>query len=593
MNITCLGGVGEIGGNKILVENDGAKVFLDFGRSMSKAGKFYEEFIQIRSKSGLLDLLKLGILPKVDGVYPKHLLDITTLGSEVDAKSKLPWDKASDYWKNGGIKPYDKEKGINGVFVSHVHFDHLQDVSFIHKDIPIFSTETTRVMAKAITDVSKSSVDNQFFEVNDKIEIREKNESYKTVFPGALEYKDEPDTEEIKDLKTGYTFTREVKTVKRKFITKKEGEIGSLNYRIIPVGHSVPGACSVLLTTQDKKTILYTGDIRFHGKNEPSLDEYVGDIGAEKIDIMLCEGTRIDSEKKLTEDDVYQDMLEQATKTEGLILVDFGWKDTTRFETIAKVAKETGRTLVVNPKIAYLLYELFLMDSEKYSDPTKMDGVKIYKKRRGGLLYSKADYEKFEAGYLDHWGKNKAKKDNNIVRISEKLGIGGDSKTETQELTEDEKMAWFLAVHHIENGVTSYAIRENSDKYILMFSFWDANGLFDLSNEDGVIPSSRYIRASCEPFNDEMEIDEEKLMNWLNKFGISYVTEEENKNHFKRAHVSGHASRLELKEIIKRINPGIIIPIHTQHPDEFHKIVEEIGTGIKVIKPEYGKTLPF
>ena len=169
-------------------------------------------------------------------------------------------------------------------------------------------------------------------------------------------------------------------------ITEKEGKIGSLNYRIIPVGHSVPGACSVLLTTQDKKTILYTGDIRFHGKNEPSLDEYVGDIGAEKIDIMLCEGTRIDSEKKLTEDDVYQDMLEQAAKTKGLILVDFGWKDTTRFETIANVAKKTGRTLVVNPKIAYLLYELFLMDSEKYSDPTKMDGVKIYKKRRGGLL---------------------------------------------------------------------------------------------------------------------------------------------------------------------------------------------------------------
>ena len=79
----------------------------------------------------------------------------------------------------------------------------------------------------------------------------------------------------------------------------------------------------------------------------------------------------------------------------------------------------------------------------------------------------------------------------------------------------------------------------------------------------------------------------------MNKFGISYVTEEENKNHFKRAHVSGHASRPELKELIKRINPETIIPIHTEHPDEFHKIVEEIGTDIKVIKPEYGKTLPF
>lgn len=154
-------------------------------------------------------------------------------------------------------------------------------------------------------------------------------------------------------------------------------------------------------------------------------------------------------------------------------------------------------------------------------------------------------------------------------------------------------MAWFLAVHHIENGVTSYTIRENPDKYILMFSFWDANELFDLSNKDGVIPNSRYIRASCEPFNDEMEIDEEKLMNWLNKFGISYVTDEENKNHFKRAHISGHASRPELKELIERIKPEILIPVHTEHPEEFIKMAGEIDTDIKVIIPECGKTLSF
>ena len=46
VNMSFYGGVHEIGGNKILIEDKGTKVFLDFGMSFGKRGRFFEEFLR-------------------------------------------------------------------------------------------------------------------------------------------------------------------------------------------------------------------------------------------------------------------------------------------------------------------------------------------------------------------------------------------------------------------------------------------------------------------------------------------------------------------------------------------------------------------
>ena len=56
-----------------------------------------------------------------------------------------------------------------------------------------------------------------------------------------------------------------------------------------------------------------------------------------------------------------------------------------------------------------------------------------------------------------------------------------------------------------------------------------------------------------------MELDEERKKNWLDHFGIKEYS----------THASGHASGDEIKEMIKEINPTILIPIHTEHPEFF------------------------
>ncbi len=44
-SLTFYGGVNEIGGNKILLEDKDTRVFLDFGKGFSRRAKFFEEYI--------------------------------------------------------------------------------------------------------------------------------------------------------------------------------------------------------------------------------------------------------------------------------------------------------------------------------------------------------------------------------------------------------------------------------------------------------------------------------------------------------------------------------------------------------------------
>ena len=44
-SLTFYGGVKEIGGNKILLEDGDSRVFLDFGLGFSRRSMFFEEFL--------------------------------------------------------------------------------------------------------------------------------------------------------------------------------------------------------------------------------------------------------------------------------------------------------------------------------------------------------------------------------------------------------------------------------------------------------------------------------------------------------------------------------------------------------------------
>jgi len=130
VTITIYGGAGEIGGNKILLEDQGKRLFLDFGTSFGARGLYYEEFLNPRAPLGLLDPLVMGLLPPLRGVYRHDLV----ISPEV-------WDRVR------GHSHYREIPEVHGVLLSHAHVDHSGYISFLKETIPVHATRMTAFIA--------------------------------------------------------------------------------------------------------------------------------------------------------------------------------------------------------------------------------------------------------------------------------------------------------------------------------------------------------------------------------------------------------------------------------------------------------------
>jgi ribonuclease J len=123
--VRFLGGVREIGGNKILIEDGPDRVLFDFGPSFSpQVEEYYRDYLQPRSTSKAKDLLEFDLLPRVSGLYAKEAL----------ADSDLAYT----------------EPEISAVFVSHAHADHAGYLDLVDPAIPVHVGEGTRTLLDAI-----------------------------------------------------------------------------------------------------------------------------------------------------------------------------------------------------------------------------------------------------------------------------------------------------------------------------------------------------------------------------------------------------------------------------------------------------------
>ncbi|MFA5392136.1 MAG: MBL fold metallo-hydrolase [Candidatus Paceibacterota bacterium] len=123
--------------------------------------------------------------------------------------------------------------------------------------------------------------------------------------------------------------------------------------------------------------------------------------------------------------------------------------------------------------------------------------------------------------------------------------------------------------------INAQDIRNNQRDYLVILNFYQIQELIDFQPNE----SSYFLRAITEPHSEESEISEERFINWIKHFEMHGLTEEDK---FERAHISGHISGKELGEFISQIKPDIVIPIHTEAPEEFkkfHKNVKIVEKG--------------
>jgi ribonuclease J len=66
--LTFYGGVNEIGGNKILLQDKKTKVLFDFGQSFTFGADYFTGYLAPRGVNGLGDYLAFDWLPGIEGL---------------------------------------------------------------------------------------------------------------------------------------------------------------------------------------------------------------------------------------------------------------------------------------------------------------------------------------------------------------------------------------------------------------------------------------------------------------------------------------------------------------------------------------------
>ncbi|MDI6631792.1 MAG: exonuclease [Bacillota bacterium] len=511
--LTFLDGVNCIGGNKILLEAGGAALLFDFGTNFGAEGAYFDEFLRPRSFYGLGDLLELGLLPPLPGIYRRDL--------------ELPGE---GWWEKFRGHSHLRAADVQGVLLSHAHVDHCGYIAYLEHDLPVCTSLSSAVIVKAIQDTGKAELAREvcytaprqageggLLEAERSRRVPARQRQFVAVDVSAVPeqaaafWEDSPATRGVEP--------RPIQAA------AGSARIGGLEVRFWPVDHSIPGAGAFAVRTS-AGWVVYTGDLRLHGGQAGLTERFIREAAALKPLALLCEGTRPETARPVTEEEVRANACEEVRRAEGLVVADFGPRNVERLLAFLEAARNAGRRLAVLPKDAYLLEALSLTGLDA-PDPLAEESMVLY-------VEAKLRRDRWEKELIERWRERAPEK---VIRARNVTRAPG--------------------------------------AYVLCFSYYDLNELIDIGVYGG-----KYIYSSCEPFNEEMRIDFNRLLSWVRHFGLEFLGGEGS-----RFHASGHIHGPGIEELVETVRPEVLIPVHSESRSFFQRF-----HGVcKVICPEKGE----
>ncbi|CAE6485828.1 MBL fold metallo-hydrolase [Candidatus Nitrosotenuis uzonensis] len=491
-SLTFYGGVKDIGGNKFLVEDRGTKIFMDFGMSFSAENQYFSEYLKARGSNSLIDMMELGLLPKIKGLYRR------------------------DYAKHMGFGG-DEETEINAVLLTHAHVDHCAYIRYLRPDITIYCSEESKLIMQSFDDTGNGE---QYLELTEKFGFHKSEKG---------------STKDLMVKDSGVKTPRKIQV----FESNKKFNIDSIEVTPLPVDHSISGVHGFILATSEGM-LANTADIRFHGRRTQDTEKFVEKCAESSLDLLLCEGTRINKTQSPTESDVENKVTEIVNDTEKLVICGYPTRDLDRLQSFYLAAKATGRDLAIEPRQAYLL-QLFNSSSKLkglYPSPTDKH-IKIY-------------IPKGEWGLIDK-----------------------DISVYTRKLLDEDYKVWAREFLDYENKIDYRDVSAKQSQFMLSLSDFKLQELIDIKPNEG----SSYIRSLTEPFDLEMEFKQKRIENWFTRFGL--ITSEKK---WHQVHVSGHGDGNQIKIVIENSNSKKLIPIHTEPKNEvYHK---KWHTNVQSVNPQ-------
>jgi len=309
------------------------------------------------------------------------------------------------------------------------------------------------------------------------------------------------------------------------------------------VDHSIPGAFGFLLRTKDS-TIAYTGDFRMHGVAEFFSRKFFEKLSKERVDYFICEGTNLGLNQVKDEKEVESSIelvLKKFFDHEGEhAIIVLSQTNVDRISKMYGIARKMGLNFYVSDEIFLLIY--YILSGElKDRIISPMPAIV-----RNHALEEKA---------REHWpGSNEVKSygvllggERKLKGLAEKLSLNTADENDFSKIPPKT----MILLHNLPTMLH----RKFSKKSLIIVS-------------------------TTEHENEESLYDLERFINQAMLIGIPLL----------RAHSSGHASVIDLIEVIKTVNPRNLIPVHTQHQDFFKSYFEKL-CDINVIIPNEGQPI--
>ncbi|MEM3694984.1 MAG: MBL fold metallo-hydrolase [Candidatus Bathyarchaeia archaeon] len=307
------------------------------------------------------------------------------------------------------------------------------------------------------------------------------------------------------------------------FRTGKKICVNSLEVEPVHVDHSVPGAYGFIIHTSSG-SIVYTGDFRTHGAKHEMTGDFVEKVVEAEPEAVITEATNMTGAHVSSEAEIERKLSEIVGQASGIVLADFASTDVDRLNSFYRAAKNNGRCLAVSLKQAYLMEAL---REDKHLEVPRLSDESILVFRK-----SKRVREKWENAIIE--------------KYSDKVKSASE-------------------------------VSKQQCKTVLALSFYDLEELVEIKPEAG----SCYVLSASEPFNEEMEIDYERLLNWLEHYGLPQY----------HAHVSGHIMPIPLKNILKEIEAKQIFPVHTEKPSLFANFIRDLKGKVILVEKEKEYTI--
>jgi len=569
VKITCYGSVSEIGGNKVLLEDGDLRLLFDFGKSFGRYNKYFDGVFTIeRNVRGLLDVFLLGLVPPLRGLVREDLVpafDPTRLQKTAPTSklsnyrlSPLDIDAFWNHWQADAahyfpdLRRDDPERPtVDAILISHAHQDHIGDLGYVDLTIPCVSTRLTAFISKVLVDIggrSGAPLANRVALSRQGMLAPDRGSAAYIGRPW-LFVDDVPpshtnaDTDVLGDAGLFWASSPSTKGLQLARFDKLPvgGKLAGRSIRHWPVDHSIPGSVGYAVETL-AGWVAYTGDLRMHGKQGDLTRAFAQALAELKPVALLCEGTRLTEPNRTTEAQVHDKCLRQVQDAVGrLVLADFAPRNIERLLAFADIADQTHRTLLIQPRDAYLLRAIHLAAPAAIPDVMQYPYVALFPdpKATEGKKWERVTRTRYK---------------NKIVSLPQ-------------------------IQHHLAD-------------YILAFSLSDLADLNDLQFLTGNKLGGLYIFSNSPAYDEEQQVDLQHLWYWTKHLGMELVGLQNHHGELRPEpgyHASGHAGADDLVEFVRTVNPRQLIPIHTEVPDKWRELL--VGTNIEVTQPMYAQPI--